>query len=347
MMRKNNIFNAFLISLVIFSGYLCYLIFKPFLNEILVATILVSIFYGLYERLTAFLRGYKKAAALIMCVGIALLVIMPIAQIIYYAAQKSDQAFLATKNFLNNTDFEKFLEPGVFESLETGFLSGEEIRGSLLEMAAKIKDWLIVETGGLLVGTANFIISLFLIFFIMFFFFVDGKAILTKLMHLTPLPNRYDREIFQKFRDVSFSTIVSTIITGIAQGIMGAIAFAIVGLPAFFPGLAMGFLSLLPYVGASLVWMPAGIYLIFVGQIWQGVFMLAWGAAMVSMVDDVLRGYLIKGKARVHPIFVILSIFGGIALFGFWGLFFGPLIISLAATVLHIYEMEYGKVLEK
>jgi len=90
-----------------------------------------------------------------------------------------------------------------------------------------------------------------------------------------------------------------------------------------------------------LIWLPVGIYLLIAGQIWQGIFLLTWGGLIVSMIDNLIRAYIIKGKAQVHPIFIIFSILGGISLFGFWGIIFGPLIISLAATVMHIYETEY------
>ena len=121
----------------------------------------------------------------------------------------------------------------------------------------------------------------------------------------------------------------------------------IVGLPAFFPGLLMGFLALLPYIGTGFIWFPAGIYLLVIGKIWQGIFMLIWGFGVISTVDNAIRAYMIKGKAEVHPIFVIFSLLGGISLFGFWGILFGPLIISLAVTIMHIYELEYAEVLEK
>jgi predicted PurR-regulated permease PerM len=74
---------------------------------------------------------------------------------------------------------------------------------------------------------------------------------------------------------------------------------------------------------------------------------MIWGAAIVGVVDNLIRAYMIKGESSVHPIFIIFSILGGISLFGFWGVIFGPLIISIAVTILHIYELEYETVLEK
>jgi predicted PurR-regulated permease PerM len=224
---------------------------------------------------------------------------------------------------------------------------GVDIKVFIADTAKKSSDWLVSGATNFVMGTTNFFVSIIIIIFTMFFFFVDGSRMMEKIMYWTPLPNKYDREIFKKFRDVSYSTMISTFVTAIAQGLVGAIGFMIAGLPAFFPGLLMGFFSLMPYIGSGFIWFPTGVYLLFSGQVWQGVFILAWGTLVVSVIDNVIRGYIIKGKAQVHPIFIILSILGGISLFGFWGVFLGPLIISLAVTVFHIYELEYGEVLEK
>jgi len=168
-----------------------------------------------------------------------------------------------------------------------------------------------------------------------------------RIMHLTPLPNKYDREIFKKFRDVSYSVIVSTFITAIVQGSVGAIGFIIVGVPAFFAGVAMALFALVPYIGAAIIWLPTAIYLLVVGQTWQGIFLLVWGFGVVSVIDNLLRPYLIRGRAEVHPLIIFFSILGGIIAFGFWGMIIGPIIVAITFTLLHIYELEYGDVLEK
>lgn len=346
-MNKDFISKAFLIFLIISVAYICYLIFRPFLTVILVATILVSIFYNPYQQIVKLFRGRRNLAAFVMCFMIALLVILPIANFIAYTAQRGVEAYDTTVKYFTEKDIEGFIS---FESLSRFNvlgLSGETLKNTLIDVADKVKDWLAAGAGNFIKGTTNFVISVFLIFFTMFFFFVDGPKMLERLMYWTPLPNKYDKEIFKKFRDVSYSTVVSTFVTAIAQGLIGALGFIIVGLPAFFTGIAMAFLSLLPYIGAAFIWAPAGIYLLFIGKIWQGIFILIWGGAVVSTVDNLIKAYIIKGKAKVHPIFIIFSILGGISLFGFWGVIFGPLIISLAVTILHIYEMEYGNVLEK
>ena len=94
------------------------------------------------------------------------------------------------------------------------------------------------------------------------------------------------------------------------------------------------------------VYVPIGVYLIVAGQIWQGIFILIWGALILGNADNIIRAYILHGIVRINPIFLILALMGGIALFGFWGIILGPIILSLVITVFSIYQMEYGKELE-
>ncbi|MCD4762312.1 AI-2E family transporter [bacterium] len=346
-MKNEYLSKAFLIILLVAVMYAVYKVFEPFLTVILAAAILVTIFYTPYEQLLKFVRGRKAIASFIMCFLIVLLVIWPVVNFITYTAQRSIDAYAVTVDFFESKDVEGIVKSGIFNKFNVLGLDSETIKKAAIEIAKKANDWLVSGAAIFIKGTTNFLISFVLIIFTMFFFFADGKEMVEKIMRWTPLSNKYDRAIFKKFQDVSSSTMLSTFITAIAQGLLGAIGFIVVGLPAFFPALAMGFLSLVPYVGTALIWLPASIYLFFMGQVWQGVFLLVWGAGIISTVDNLIKAYIIKGKAQVHPIFIVFSILGGIALFGFWGLIFGPLIISLAVTILHIYEMEYESVLEK
>ncbi len=350
-MKKSTVNRVFLVFLIVAIGTVCYLIFEPFLIEIFIAAVIVSIFYKPYAWLTNKLGGRKKIASLLMCLVVILIVVIPTTNLIIIAAKKSLTAYSEVSHFLENRDLEAVMQDNVLNRVEyTLDLLGiqiSDLKQVISEGAKKVSNWLVIGGTYVVQETANFIISLALIVFTMFFFFVDGEKMVRKIMHWTPLPNKHDREIFKKFREVSYSTVISTFVTAVAQGALGAIGFIIVGLPAFFPGIFMGFLSLLPYIGSGFVWVPAAIYLLIVGKIWQAIFMLAWGAAIVSMVDNLIRAYMIKGKSQVHPIFIIFSILGGISLFGFWGVILGPLLISLAVTILHIYELEYKDVLEK
>lgn len=348
-MNRTFLTRIFLFALLFGVLAACYLIFKPFLITILISAVLASIFYPIYEWLTKKIGGRANIAALIMCLLIILVVIIPMTNLIIYGAQKSIAAYSETIRFLNNNNVGNNIEIGVLAKAQSWFnISGVELKAIFLDVAQKSSNWLVEGAGGFLKGTTSFVISLILIIFALFFFFVDGKRMLEKLMYWTPLPDKYDHLIFKKFKDVSYTVFLSTFAVAIVQAGLCAIGFTIVGLPAFFPAIATALLSMIPFFGAYLVWIPASIYLLATGQIWQGVFMIIWGAGLISTVDNVIRMYMIKNKAQVHPLFVLFSVLGGISVFGFWGVVIGPLIISLAVTILDIYdELEYKKILSK
>ena len=342
-----NLSKIFLVVLIVLVLFACYFLFKPFLVEILAAAILATIFYKPYLKLVKFFKGKKKTASLVMCILIVLLVVIPLINFFVYAGQKSIVAYTDTVRYLNRVDFDNLAESRFFQKLDYVGINRGTIKGVIAEMARKSSNVLVDGATSFVKGTTNFIFSMSLIIFGMFFFFVDGEKMLLKLMHLTPLENKYDRAIFKKFKDVSYSTIISTFVVAIVQAVLAAIGFFVIGMSVFLPAVLTAVLSLLPYVGAALVWFPVGIYLLITGQIWQGVFILAWGGIIVSNIDNIIRAYLIKGKANVHPLFILFSIFGGIAMFGFWGIFLGPLIIAITVTIFHLYELEFGNLLEK
>jgi predicted PurR-regulated permease PerM len=340
--------KPFLLILVLFVLIGCYLVFEPFLTEIFVAVILVSIFYRPYELLVKGLKGRRNLAALLMCLFLMIVIVVPLVKAFIYAGEKSVTAYSQTMAFFENHDLNDVFKTEIFQN---SFLSNfniidfaqknETFKTTVLNLVESSSNWLISGATIAVKETTGFVVSLVMIILTMFFFFVDGKRMLEKLMLLSPLPDKYDIEIFQKFRAVSYTTFVSTFVTAIAQGAVGAIGFAIVGFPPFLAGVLIAILSLIPYLGSMIFYVPVGIYYLLVGDIWQGIFILLWGGLIIGTVDNIIRAYMIKGKAEVNPIFVLLSILGGITLFGFWGVVLGPLIIAIAASVFHIYELEF------
>jgi predicted PurR-regulated permease PerM len=224
-------------------------------------------------------------------------------------------------------------------------ITPEQVQTILQDFAGAVNGYLINISTLLVKGTTQFLLSTVIIGLTVFYLFIDGKKLLRKFMNLTPLPNKYDAQLFQTFRNMSYSTIVSTLMVAVFQGLLGGISFAIVGLPAFFPGIIMALLSILPYIGPPLIMVPAAAWLFVTGQYWQGI-IITLLALIVSNGDNILRAYLIKGKSQVHEIFIFFSLLGGLILFGFWGIIIGPLILALLFTVIDIYEKEFAGQLE-
>jgi predicted PurR-regulated permease PerM len=346
-MKDKTLSRYFLITVLVASIIASVLLFRPFLIEIVIAAVIASVFYGPYLWLTRILRGKRKIASLLMCLFLLLVVIVPILGLIIFTAQKSVGAYSELVSFINTTS--DSLKNSFLNDFEFIDLESEVIKDSILKLTKSLSDWMVNSAATIVKSTTSFSISLILILLTMFFFFVDGERMLKKLRTWSPLPNKYDMEIFKKFREVSYTSMISTFVTAGFQGIVGVIGFIIAGLPAFYPGILIGFFSLIPYPGSMIIYVPIGIYLILAGQVAKGIFILAWGAFIIGNTDNIIRAYILrgKGKSRINPIFILFSLFGGMALFGFWGLVLGPLILSLVVTVFHIYEIEYSDSLEK
>lgn len=329
--------NFFLVLLVFISLSLVFILLKPFLVEIIISAVLSSVFYKIYARLTKILFNKKHLAAFLMCFLLLLLVIIPATNLIIYAGKKAPLAFDTLNSVLSQTEIlrgdflNKFISSGINE---------EEIKNFVISVTKGISDWFVGGATVIIKGTTSFIFSLVIILLTMFFFFVDGDKMIKKMVDWSPLPDNYDFEIIKKFKRVSYVTLISIFVTALAQGLIGSLGFLIIGWPFIFVFVIMAFLSLIPYIGSSIFYVPVAIYLMISGNIWQGVFIIAWCWLVVSNVDELIRAYIIKGRSEVNPIFIIFSIMGGILLFGFWGVVIGPMIIALAATILHIYELE-------
>ncbi len=343
---KKDFSNIFLIVILIGILYFCYLLFKPFLTEIIIAAILVTIFYPAYLKIVYWTKGKITLSSLIICILILLIIIVPFTCFVFYLAQQSLALYASISPGINN-GLLSYLDVQVWQKLD--FIEKDifDVQQFVIDSISTIRGYVLAAASSVVRGTGQFFTSLLLVIFTMFFLFRDGRSLLRRLMHLTPLSNKYDKLIWMKFRDVSYTTIVATFATSLAQAITGAIGFMVVGLPGLLAGVLIFVFSFLPYIGTAFVWLPAAIYLLIIGKVWQAIFIFLWGLIIISLIDNLLRPYLIKDKAQVHPLIIFFSIFGGIVVLGVWGIIFGPLIVALAVTFLHIYELEFSKVLER
>lgn len=271
------------------------------------------------------------------------------------AAKESVTAYSQVSEFFGKTDWNSIIEKSRLPIVKEIGLNSGNVKSFVIDAVQKSSNWMMNSAAGLIKGTTGFFASLIFIILTMFFFFIDGKKILEKIMHLTPLPNKHDREIFKKFQDVSHSFFVSTFVVALCQGLACWIGVFIitlpflfnVPLPVVFLAISAAFLSLIPFFGPWLIWLPTSIYLFATGHIGAAIFLAIWGMGVISTIDNIVRPLMMRKKANVNPIFLLFAILGGISLFGLWGIIIGPLIVSVTITIFHIYELEYKDVLEK
>lgn len=200
---------------------------------------------------------------------------------------------------------------------------------------------------GFLGNTLGLIYSLLIIFIAYFFLVRDGHIIIKYLTDIVPLVQEEQVAFMRRARDVLRAVVYGVIFTAIVQGILGSIGWIIVGLPnPLMFGVLMAFMAMIPFVGTPSVWLPAAAYLFIMGDYKNGTIMLAWGAFVVSAIDNFLRPYFISGNAKMSVMLVFIGAFGGIAVWGLLGLFAGPLILSLFVFFLDSYREIWKKYLD-
>src|SRR5690606_34785190 len=167
----------------------------------------------------------------------------------------------------------------------------------------------------------------------------DGDALARRLNDSIPLRPEQRRALAEKFTMVIRAMIKGTLAVAVVQGVLGGLIFWLLGIPAAaLWGVVMGILSLLPAVGSPIVWGPVAIYLLATGEVWQGLVLLAYGALVIGLIDNVLRPILVGKDTRIPDYVVLISTLGGLALFGVNGLLLGPVIAALFLAVWDIFS---------
>ncbi len=191
-------------------------------------------------------------------------------------------------------------------------------------------------------ATASALLGLFFAMLTMYFAFRHWPLIATRAQNVVPLRPDYTRSLLDEFRRIGRATLLGTIVTGLAQGLLATVGYAISGVPEpIFFGAMTAVASLVPAVGTLIVWVPAGIVLIATGHVGRGVLELAWGAvAVVGVSDYVVRPRLVGGEGGTPALVTFAALFGGVEVWGLKGLIMGPVVMLLAVAVLRIYVRE-------
>jgi predicted PurR-regulated permease PerM len=184
----------------------------------------------------------------------------------------------------------------------------------------------------------------FLMLYLLFFFLRDGRALLNAMVQALPLGDVRERRLLNKFAEVARATIKGTLVIGLVQGAMGGILFWVLGIEAaVLWGVVMGLLSLLPAVGAALVWIPAAALLIASGELLKGVVLLVGGTVLIGLADNVLRPLLVGRDTEMPDYLILVSTLGGLALFGLSGVIIGPIVAALFLVVWDMFATEYAE----
>jgi predicted PurR-regulated permease PerM len=186
----------------------------------------------------------------------------------------------------------------------------------------------------------DFLIMLFTLFFL----FRDSPYLYKTVHDALPIDQKAKAEIFDCLDQTTVAVVRGTLLTALAQSAVAGATYWLLGIP--FPlllGALSGLLALLPVGGTALVWGPVAVYLFLTGAVWKGLVLLAVGAGIVGLMDNVLQPFLVGAGMDLPMILLFFASLGGLAYFGFIGLFLGPIILGLTRAAFHIFQQHYQR----
>jgi predicted PurR-regulated permease PerM len=342
-------YRPFLLVVLFFSLYLVYLILGPFMDTLILSIVFASLFYPLQVYLVRLYRGRNSLAALTIIFIITFLLVIPVFVFVSALVSQGLDSVNKVHDWLRAGNLQKITEdPRILAysaklTERFGFLELKklDVVSNLLELSKNLGQFLLSKGATLLGNVASLITHFLIMIFVVFYLVRDGYEMLQKGRALSPLRKEQEEELLHGIRAVAKSVLLGTFLTALCQGLVGGIGLAIVGIPGLFWGTVMGFASLIPIVGTALIWIPATVYLIIMGNMKSAIFLALWSIFLAGSIDNILRPFLMRGEGRMSPFYIFLAIIGGVQYFGPAGILYGPLILSFAMIMLFLYGAEY------
>ncbi|MGE4297267.1 MAG: AI-2E family transporter [Desulfovibrionaceae bacterium] len=338
--------RPFVVLLLTGTLVLAWRILAPFTHPIIFAIILASLLSPLQTRLELLYRGHKSMAALTITLLAAVAIVLPCMLFLSALVNEGVRSLATIRNWVDTGGADKLfdnpllLDVTQWVQARLGRLAGPHLnlREQLMMASQKSAQALLDSGAGIVGNVATVAMQFSIMLFVLYFLVRDGRGMVAYIRRLSPLSDMQEDRIFDKMRAVSKSVMVGSFLTGMIQGVIGGLGFAMVGIPPLFWGAVMGFASLIPIVGTGLVWIPASAYMFIVGRWEAALFLSLWCAVLLGGVDNFVRPLLMRGKGGLSPLYIFLAVLGGVQAFGFVGLLYGPLIISLTAVILFTYD---------
>lgn len=311
-------------------------ILMPFFGAVFWGAVLAILFAPFHRRILA-RQSKRPVLAALTTLGICLiLVILPMILIAVSLAQEGTALYQKVES--QEIDVAAFLQ-NIFTALPAWMhdIMGRFGLDSIGRLQARLSDAAVqgsrfIATNVLDIGknAFDFLVSFFVMLYLLFFLLKDGPALAERIQRAIPLSAVHKQNLFNKFTTVIRATVKGNFLVAGAQGAMGGIAFWMLGVQApLLWAVVMAFLSLLPAVGAALVWAPVAVYLVATGAVWKGVMLTAFGVLVIGMIDNVLRPILVGKDIKMPDYLVLISTIGGIAIFGLNGFVIGPVVAAL------------------
>jgi predicted PurR-regulated permease PerM len=324
-----------------------YPVIKIFIIPVILATTFTTLFFPLYKRLRVLFRNNRPLASITACLILFLCLVIPSYIVMHMVVIEMMRFYHSAEPMLREAveqggDSRLFVAVRSFPPmrwLEATDINLVTLFGDTMKNLLSLTSKLINMTSA---GFFGLFTTVIIMLFTMFYFFMDGESLVRRIKFLSPLRDDYEDLIISRFLLISRATVLGTVIIGITQGTLGAITLLAFGIKSWLLwGVVMVFLSLIPMVGAWMVLIPAGLFQLATGSIWQGIGILVVSTVVISNIDNFIRPRLVGKEAKLHDLIIFFSSLGGIAAFGVMGFIVGPVIAALFISVLDIYSTEF------
>lgn len=338
--------KAFFVALAALMGYLLLLVLQPFAGSMAWAIFLAFILYPLHTWLTRKLKGRNGVSAGILTGLTPFILLVPLSflGITFVNQARALVDYIQERNvkldgsLLLNLERYPVIGPVARVAREQLQVSGADIQNWVTNSAQGLLKNVATVGGGFVLSALGTLVGFFFMLFILFFMLRDGAAMFNRLQRLIPVPEEHREQLFNHLSSVTRGVFYGTGLTAILQGAMVGIGFAIAGLPSpVVFGVLATVLALLPAGGAALVWIPAVLYLAYLGRWGMALFMLIYGG-VISTSDNIMRPILVSRYAPVSAFTVFVGVVGGIAAFGAIGVVVGPVFLALTAAIVNYFD---------
>lgn len=330
---------------------------KPFFTVILWSSLVYGFTEPLYRMATTTRGGkprrkwHRAVAAAVFSVGSLVLIVVPIILLFLAFAGQLKELFEISAGFLDQGT--KLLHGTTFSALADSLA---ELSGGIVDLRtvdlgkqaesilAASSERLVSLTTSVIADLARFVAALAFFAFFLFFLYLDGKELLTLTIGSIPLRNAYTIGFLRKFRDTGKELVIGYLLMGLFQGLMAFLVYFFMKVPAPVPlAILSGVSSLIPFVGAGLVWVPVVIARFASEGLVAALFLLALCAFFISTLDNFIRPFVLHSRIKLHPLLIFMAIIGGLGLFGFNGLILGPILLVLFFSAAELFSRAYGR----
>ena len=339
---------------------LAILLIKPFISTLIVSAIIAYVFYPVYRYFYSLtkMKGFSAAVLIIMILLLSLIPLVIVTGKLttesYAVYTKAKTVFIDTDSFKDAcTDSNGF----ICGSYNLANLVSEKydlnLGFHLARAFSNIASRFVSNASDFILNIPKFLLHVFIGIFAMFYMFTQGKDMIVALKHALPLNDEHSDRMLMHFNDVIYATIYGAIVIAIVQGLVAGVGYFIFGVTSpIMLALITTIAAFIPFLGAALVWLPVSITMLVNGIITHDNSLMiragglvVYGALIVSTIDNLLRPKIVGDRAKVHPLVILLGVFGGLAMLGFVGIMVGPLILTLFIALLRIYEEEKENIL--